>query len=113
MIQVFPLHVFEVTEDQHVPRNKTDLQKMLKNGTAIPFHLNVCPKCHTLPKSDEWMSATESEGLDVYHVGKRTFTYSSWEPFFIATVEEPLYDERLSWEGMKDKMTQVIFHIFF
>jgi len=31
----------------------------------------------------------------------------SWEPIFVGTNRDPLYDERLSWEGMSDKMSQM------
>merc|ERR1712018_557844 len=31
---------------------------------------------------------------------------SIWEPIFIGTKNDPPYDERLSWEGKRDKMTQ-------
>lgn len=30
-----------------------------------------------------------------------------WEPIYIGTHADPHYDERLSWEGKSDKMTQV------
>lgn len=48
---------------------------------------------------------------------KREFPYHRWEPIYICTKQEPFYDERLSWEGLQDKMTQVsishnsLFHI--
>lgn len=45
--------------------------------------------------------------MDVFHVGKRRGKYVHWEPIFIGTHQDPYYDERLSWEGKKDKMTQV------
>lgn len=32
---------------------------------------------------------------------------TAWEPIYIGTNEEPLYDERLTWEGKRDKMSQV------
>ncbi|GBP77927.1 hypothetical protein EVAR_26537_1 [Eumeta japonica] len=44
--------------------------------------------------------------MDVFHVGKRQGKYVHWEPIFIGTHRDPYYDERLSWEGKKDKMTQ-------
>jgi hypothetical protein len=80
---------------------------MLKNGTAIPFHKKLCPGCHNIPKSKEWMAAKETAGLHVFHIGKRTGYFVHWEPIFIGTHHDPLYDERLSWEGKSDKMTQV------
>jgi len=81
---------------------------MLRNGTAIPFHKKVCPGCHNVPKSKEWISAAvpEAGGLRVFHIGKRLGHFVHWEPIFIGTHRDPLYDERLSWEGKSDKMTQ-------
>jgi hypothetical protein len=80
---------------------------MLKNGTAIPFHKKLCPGCHNIPKSKEWVTTPETVGLHVFHTGKRTGYFVHWEPIFIGTHSDPLYDERLSWEGKSDKMTQV------
>lgn len=80
---------------------------MLKTGKAIPFHKKVCPGCHNVPRSKEWLQAPETEGLHVFHIGKRMGYFVHWEPIFIGTHEDPLYDERLSWEGKSDKMTQV------
>ena len=80
---------------------------MLNKGTAIPFHKKLCPGCHNIPKSKEWMASPETTGLHVFHIGKRTGYFVHWEPIFIGTHSDPLYDERLSWEGKSDKMTQV------
>ena len=43
----------------------------------------------------------------MFHVAKRTPPYSHWEPIYIGTNDDPYYDERLTWEGRSDKMTQV------
>ncbi|XP_052123312.1 beta-1,4-glucuronyltransferase 1 [Frankliniella occidentalis] len=104
--KVFPLPIFELEAGAVLPPNKKDLVTMLKNGTAIPFHKKVCPGCHNVPKSKEWMLAPESSGLHVFHIGKRLGYFVHWEPIFIGTHRDPLYDERLSWEGKSDKMTQ-------
>lgn len=104
--KVFPIPLFEVQENQVVPESKTQLKEMLANGTAFPFHKKLCPGCHNVPKSKEWMAANETEGFHVFHVGKRTGYFVHWEPIFIGTHADPLYDERLSWEGKSDKMTQ-------
>lgn len=105
--RVFPLHLFEVGATQAVPETKTHLKEMLTNGTAFPFHKKLCPGCHNVPKSKEWQTANETEGLHVFHIGKRMGYFIHWEPIFIGTHADPLYDERLSWEGKSDKMTQV------
>ena len=45
--------------------------------------------------------------MNINFVGKRHPPFHHWEPIYIGTNEDPLYDERLSWEGRADKMTQV------
>ncbi|XP_076167557.1 beta-1,4-glucuronyltransferase 1 [Ptiloglossa arizonensis] len=104
--KVFVLSIFEVDEKNQPPNNKTHLVQMLKAGTAIPFHKKLCSGCHNVPRSKEWQEAPETEDLHVFHVGKRTGSFVHWEPIFIGTNNDPLYDERLSWEGKSDKMTQ-------
>lgn len=44
--------------------------------------------------------------MSVFHVGKRVGKQYHWEPIYIGTHADPHYDERLSWEGKSDKMTQ-------
>ena len=44
--------------------------------------------------------------MSVFAVSKRKKPYGMWEPIFIGTNSDPPYDERLSWEGRRDKMTQ-------
>ncbi|KAJ6649800.1 Beta-1,4-glucuronyltransferase 1 [Pseudolycoriella hygida] len=104
--KVFPLPIFEVDSTSQVPRDKTELQELLKKGKAIPFHKRVCASCHGVPKSKEWMAANETEELNIFHIGKRVGYFVHWEPIYIGTHADPHYDERLSWEGKSDKMTQ-------
>ncbi|XP_011501737.1 PREDICTED: beta-1,4-glucuronyltransferase 1 [Ceratosolen solmsi marchali] len=104
--KVFVLSIFEVDEKSQPPANKSILIRMLKMGTAIPFHKKLCAGCHNVPRSKEWQEAPETNGLHVFHVGKRTGNFVHWEPIYIGTNDDPLYDERLSWEGKSDKMTQ-------
>nr|XP_045624935.1 beta-1,4-glucuronyltransferase 1-like isoform X2 [Procambarus clarkii] len=105
--RVFVFSIFEVKENATAPETKSELQKMLKKGDAIPFHKNVCAKCHNVPMSKEWVAAPVKPGMSVFHVGKRKPPFHKWEPIYIGTNKEPLYDERLSWEGKSDKMTQM------
>ncbi|XP_059221203.1 beta-1,4-glucuronyltransferase 1 [Stomoxys calcitrans] len=104
--RVFPLSIFEVDDSSPVPHDKSELQEFLRSGKAIPFHKRVCASCHGVPKSKEWMAANETDELSVFHIGKRTGYFVHWEPIYIGTNAEPHYDERLSWEGKSDKMTQ-------
>lgn len=91
-----------------IPNTKPELQRLLKSKEAVPFHLQICEPCHRGPQLDEWINATDSssERLSVFNVGHRLKPYARWEPVYIGTIEDPPYDERLSWEGQRDKMTQ-------
>lgn len=82
---------------------------MLKNKTAIVFHKYVCSRCHTIPKYEEWIRAPIDPGLRVFHVASQR---SKWEPVFIGTNSEPYFDEKLSWEGRRNKMTLVSIRFF-
>ncbi|XP_060526457.1 beta-1,4-glucuronyltransferase 1-like [Cylas formicarius] len=103
---VFVLPIFEVLENQTVPENKTQLQAMLKKKTAILFHQTVCAVCHRVVNGERWVRAKETRGLGVFTTGKRTGRYIVWEPFYVCTQKEPLWDERLTWEGQGNKMVQ-------
>ena len=48
--------------------------------------------------------------LQIFHVAKRHYPFEKWEPFFIGTHDDPLFDERLSWEGHHNKMTMVTWY---
>jgi len=60
--RVFPLSIFEVDGSVAVPRDKTELQELLRTNKAIPFHKRVCASCHGVPKSKEWIAANETDG---------------------------------------------------
>lgn len=104
---VFVLPVFEIEADQEVPETKTELQDMLRNNTAFVFHKKLCLPCHKVPEGDRWQEQLETDGLNIFTSAKRTGRYRHWEPFYIGTNDEPLYDERITWEGQSNKMTQV------
>lgn len=44
--------------------------------------------------------------MSIHATSKRVGKFVHWEPIFIGTHSEPLYEEMLSWEGKSDKMTQ-------
>lgn len=90
-----------------VPENKTMLQDMMAKEEAFLFHNNVCKKCHSIPNLTEWIETNETDGIDVFITGKREGLQKIWEPFFVCTHKEPLWDERLNWEGQGNKMCQV------
>lgn len=104
--RVFVNSIFEIAANHTLPDTKAELIHLMKSNTVIPFHKNVCPQCHKIPHSKEWLEAKIKPGLNVLHVGKRIKPFQHWEPIYIGTNQEPLYDERLSWEGRSDKMAQ-------
>ncbi|XP_044260821.1 beta-1,4-glucuronyltransferase 1-like [Tribolium madens] len=104
--RVYPLAVFEVETGQKIPENKTELQSMLGKNLAVPFHHNICVPCHDIPNFQKWQKMPEMPNLHVFHTTKRRGEYLHWEPFYIGTHQEPLYDERFTWEGQKDKLVQ-------
>lgn len=106
--KVFVLPIYEILSGLEVPENKTALQKMFKDKQAFLFHGKLCPQCHSVPKQIQWMRTKESANLSVFSQTKRVGKFEKWEAFYIGTNAEPLFDERLSWEGQSNKMTQVI-----
>lgn len=104
--RVFPLPVFEIEAGYEVPWNKNELLRLLRMDKLVRFHESFCSKCHQIPNADEWEATNETDSLDVFHITKRTEKHRYWEPFYIGTKNDPFYDERLHWEGKKDKFPQ-------
>ena len=105
---VYVLPVFEVAEDVPVPVDKAHLLEDLQSGDAIKFHEKICSNCHTVPGYVEWLAVVKDDyTMDIHVTARREGAYASWEPIYVGTKHEPEYDERLSWEGKADKMTQV------
>jgi N-acetyllactosaminide beta-1,3-N-acetylglucosaminyltransferase len=105
--RIYVLPIFEVEEGYAIPDTKEDLKKLLKSNLAVPFHKYVCPECHKVPKYNSWLKAKYIPNqINIFHTAKRKRPYQFWEPIYIGTNQDPLYDERLSWEGLRDKMSQ-------
>lgn len=100
------LPIFELDAASAVPSNKTELQELYNQNLAVWFHFKICATCHTIPKAKEWIEANDKGPMNIFTTSKRHGKFDHWEPLFIGTNLEPLYDERLSWEGKSDKMTQ-------
>nr|XP_053629325.1 beta-1,4-glucuronyltransferase 1-like [Cherax quadricarinatus] len=104
--RVFVVPVFEVAAV--VPTDKEELVQQYHQKDAVYFHRHVCAHCQRFPALTDWIRQPGKSGiLKVFSVVKRQFPYHRWEPIYICTKDEPLYDERLSWEGLQDKMTQM------
>ncbi|CAG0884783.1 unnamed protein product [Darwinula stevensoni] len=107
--KAFVVSIYEVKEGTEPPRRKSELVEMLRNETALPFHKTICPTCHHVPKAQEWTNEAprDPEQLNVFHVAQREGDFKNWEPIFIGTRFDPPYEETLTWEGQKDKRTQM------
>lgn len=104
--RVYVNSIFEIHKNTSLPNDKAELVSLLNKGLVIPFHKQVCPQCHSIPYAKKWLTAKIQPALNVFRVGKRHSPYQHWEPIYIGTNQEPLYDERLTWEGRSDKMLQ-------
>lgn len=89
-----------------MPVNKSELVNLFQQGLVIWFHFRICPSCHAIPNAVKWLEAPDDREMEVFITVKRKGAQIHWEPIYIGTNAEPLYDERLSWEGKSDKMTQ-------
>ncbi|XP_050298081.1 beta-1,4-glucuronyltransferase 1-like [Anthonomus grandis grandis] len=104
--EVFVLPVFEVDEAESVPENKEELLRLIEDDKAIYFHGLVCQHCQRFPLFEKWLQSGFSDDIKPFVTVKRHDPYYRWEPIFIGTNEEPLYNEELTWEGLQDKMSQ-------
>ncbi|KPM02765.1 N-acetyllactosaminide beta-1,3-N-acetylglucosaminyltransferase-like protein 1 [Sarcoptes scabiei] len=105
---VFVLPIFEVKADKKAPRTKEELSKLFKSKDAIFFHKYVCDLCQNFPDRMIWIQQIPKiDSMNVFRVTRRTRERNQWEPLYIGTNNEPFYDERLTWEGKRDKMSQM------
>jgi len=111
--KAYVVSIFEIEEEHELPQTKNELINLMDQETLIPFHQRYCKSCHQIPGAEDWRKLSDQGNeigseSKVSAIGKRTGQYRSWEPIFIGTHSDPLYDERLSWEGRSDKMTHAL-----
>uniref|UniRef100_A0A6A7G596 Beta-1,4-glucuronyltransferase 1-like n=1 Tax=Hirondellea gigas TaxID=1518452 RepID=A0A6A7G596_9CRUS len=105
--KVFAFAVFEVNKTESPPETKPELLKLLAKNAAVSYHKYVCNFCHKIPHYKDWVKAPVNPGISILAAGKRLGAFKKWAPFYVGTNKEPIYDERLSWEGKSDKVTQM------
>ncbi|XP_076059747.1 beta-1,4-glucuronyltransferase 1-like isoform X2 [Oratosquilla oratoria] len=104
--RIYIVPTFEVATT--IPSTKEELVRQYAKGEAVYFHRLVCNHCQKFPGITDWVHQLGSPGvMKAFSVVRRQFPYHRWEPIYISTKDEPFYDERLSWEGLQDKMTQM------
>ena len=105
---VFVLPTFEIHAQEKPPSNKRELMAAVRNGLAIYFHRFVCTHCQRFPGLTKWLLRPDPGRVRPLIVTRREYPHHRWEPVFIGTREDPMYNEEMSWEGRQDKMAQVI-----
>ena len=100
---------FEMLQNAVVPQDKSKLLNMWKKHEARPFYNELCWKCQHYTDYKSWRNLTITTELRVaYEVAWR----DPWEPFYIADVRMPRYDERFRQYGF-NRISQVSFDLQF
>ncbi|XP_076252520.1 beta-1,4-glucuronyltransferase 1-like isoform X2 [Rhynchophorus ferrugineus] len=105
---IYVVPIFEVEDTEQVPRSKPELVSLIDQEKAVYFHRKVCMHCQKFPGLEKWKNSDPGDTIKPLLVTKREMPYNRWEPIFIGTKKEPLYNEKLSWEGYQDKMLQML-----
>ncbi|XP_050298082.1 beta-1,4-glucuronyltransferase 1-like [Anthonomus grandis grandis] len=106
--RVFVVPVFEVATSEDPPKTKKELVRLISLNKAVYFHKYSCPHCQKFPGLEQWKTSDPGEVIKPLLSVKREVPYHRWEPVYIGTKNEPMYNERLSWEGFQDKMLQML-----
>ncbi|KAH8421165.1 hypothetical protein KR009_006984 [Drosophila setifemur] len=109
--RVYPLAVFEIENGVEVPEGKDELIALYRNHLAQIFHVDLCASCHKIPAQEDWLNRPHHlrERLNVFTKSLREKRFRSWEPFYVSDNSEPLFDERVTWEGQSNKRIQIFF----
>ncbi|KAF9422148.1 hypothetical protein HW555_002169 [Spodoptera exigua] len=105
---VFVVPLFEVERGEQIPHTKRKLIQMIFTNRATYFHQHICPHCQRFPGLQTWLVRPARNVLEPMLIAKREYPYHRWEPLYFGTNKEPWYSESLSWEGLQDKMTQML-----
>jgi hypothetical protein len=107
--RVYVVPVFEVEAYDVIPRTKDELLMMVKEERAVYFHRHICSHCQKFPGVKTWLEINPgSVNIKPFVSVKREYPFHRWEPIYIGGKNDPLYSEALSWEGLQDKMTQML-----
>uniref|UniRef100_A0A0N4Z7M7 N-acetyllactosaminide beta-1,3-N-acetylglucosaminyltransferase n=1 Tax=Parastrongyloides trichosuri TaxID=131310 RepID=A0A0N4Z7M7_PARTI len=95
---VLVYRIFEVKDENlaNGPKNKKDLQQMIKDKSAFIFH-HFYAGAHSISKLDEWFNVTESEDGYTSIQHEEPYTRFNWEPQFMSLATIPYHDERFTY----------------
>ncbi|XP_042235875.1 beta-1,4-glucuronyltransferase 1-like [Homarus americanus] len=105
-VYIFPTFKEEKNIDE-LPASKVTLKELVLAETVIPLYNEMCTTCENSSFAQEWIEHSGESGLSVFHVGQGSTAYDKWEPIYIGTNSEPIYDEMLSLEGKREKIVQM------
>lgn len=106
--RIFVIPIFEVDSTEDIPLSKRQLISLLNRNQSVYFHQITCTNCQKFPGLDLWKETNPGNVIKPLIEAKREKPYTGWEPIYIGTKDEPLYYEKLSWEGFLDKMLQMM-----
>jgi len=107
--RAYVLPIFEVESTEEIPRTKRQLLELIREKKSVYFHKLVCNHCQKFPGIESWMRSNVPEDIvKPLITARREVPYHRWEPIYIGTKSEPYYNEMLSWEGLQDKMLQML-----
>ena len=99
----FVVPSFEIKTSQSIPSTKVELLQHLESDVVRPFYSEVCWRCQKFTEYDVWKDLPKVTSMEeAYEVDWR----DPWEPFFITTRNQPLYDERFKQYGF-NRISQV------
>ncbi|XP_078491692.1 beta-1,4-glucuronyltransferase 1 [Ciona intestinalis] len=102
-LTAYVVPVFEVLAGLEFPKDKKQLLNGVENGSVRPFHNETCWWCHKTEDFERWKSFPQSENLNVAFIAEWD---KSWEPFYIARRDVPMFDERFKQYGF-DRIQQI------
>ncbi|KAK3092694.1 hypothetical protein FSP39_005933 [Pinctada imbricata] len=92
---VFVVPAFECSSEEF-PFSKDVVISLWSYGVIRPFYIEMCKKCQKYTDYDRWRKLEEEEDLDI---GYELEWRDPWEPFYIASRDVPLFDERFKQYG--------------
>lgn len=105
--EVFVIPVFEVLLNQTMPKTKSQLNKLVLDRKAVPFHIDrIAYECHKIPGLAKWWSSGNESFTEIGVYKSTKWIRPCWEPVFISDNDTPLHDERFRGYG-KNKIQQV------
>ena len=103
--RVYVVPVFEIKQGYPVPMTKRALLDANADGLVRPFHNVTCWWCHKPERHEDWLKLANPNPKQL-GAGFIADWEKSWEPFYIARRNVPLFDERFKQYGY-DRIEQI------